>query len=53
MLTRDDINTLDTVRFIPHPDGLMIYRASEGAMLVPVDSLPALLVAAAERLKGG
>lgn len=52
MLTRDDIAAMDQVRFVPHNDGLMIYKPSEGAMLVPVDSLPALLVAAAERLKG-
>ena len=52
MLTRADIAAMDQVRFVPHHDGLMVYKPSEGAMLVPMDDLPALLVAAAERLKG-
>lgn len=51
MLTRNDIAALDQVRFVAHRDGVMVYKPSEGAMLVPVDALPDLIHAAATRLQ--
>lgn len=51
MLTKADIDALDQVRFVQHRDGLMVYKPSEGAMLVLTDDLPSLMLAAAESLK--
>lgn len=51
MITRQDIDAFDHMKFLKHRDGLIIYKPSEGSILVPFDRLPDLLLVAAQRLQ--
>lgn len=51
MLTRADIEAMEQTRFVQHPEGVMVYKPSEGAMLVLRDDLPELIMVAAKALR--